>query len=294
MKLSVVIAAYEMHRELPRTVMSCLPPLQQHAEGLDYEVVIIDNGSANPLDLSSLPSTAIDVRVIRIEPDEAAPSPVSCINDVVERNTNGELLLVCIDGARLFSSHIVRRTVEVLSRYPDAFTFVGSRHIGPKTQMIASAEGYDQKVEDELLRSAKWTHDLDRLWDVSVWAGAHTVGRLIEQNESNAFGLSRLLWHELGGYNPGFQRPGGGLCNLEFFERAVIREQGLNILLYGEATFHQYHGGAATSSTTYFEESQEEYLSVTGRGYCRPSYSFLADLGSGYRRMSRVGRHLRD
>ena len=291
--LSLVVVAYGMQREAPRTILSLLPPLQRHVDGVDYEVVVVDNGSPEPLDLGDMPATAPrPVRLVRVAPDRASVSPARCINTAVREHATGEAVMVCIDGARLASSHLVRRTADVLARHADAFTFVASRHLGPKPQMQSVREGYDQAAEDRLLDAAAWTTDLDRLYPISVWAGAHDADDPLLQNESNAFALSRAAWDSVGGYDEGFSRPGGGLCNLELFERIVARSRGLNVLLYGESTFHQVHGGAATSHDGYFGESLAEYARVTGRAYRRPSFPFLADLGERYRRMQSVGRFL--
>jgi len=54
MKLSVVIATYEMRREASRTLMSVLPPCQREIQNIDYEIIVIDNGSSEPLDLQLL------------------------------------------------------------------------------------------------------------------------------------------------------------------------------------------------------------------------------------------------
>ena len=104
--------------------------------------------------------------------------------------------------------------------------------------------------------------------------------------------MTREMWDLIGGYNEGFTRPGGGLCNLEFFDRYVNRSEGLNVLLYGETTFHQIHNGAATSHDGYFSASLAEYAEVMGRNYSRPTFPFLADLGERYGRMQSVGRFL--
>ncbi|MDA9983053.1 glycosyltransferase family 2 protein [Gammaproteobacteria bacterium] len=294
MKLSIVIATYNMQREAPRTLMSVLPPCQREVQNIDYEVIVIDNGSVEPLDLSCVDSANVPVKVIRVSPSNAHLSPIVSINNTVALHARGEWLLICIDGARFFSPYLIRRTVDTLKLYPNAFTFVESRHLGHETQMKASAKGYDQKVEDELINSVDWRSNLDALWDIRGWAGAHDEKNHIFQNESNAIGLSCNLWNELGGYHLGFQRPGGGLCNLEFFERAVTRDRGLNVLLYGETTFHQFHGGAATGSTTYFRDSLAEHEEVKGHAYLRPKYDFLADLGATHLRMQTVGNFLRE
>ena len=292
-KLSIVVATYRMQREAPRTIASLLPPLQRGVDDLDYEIIVVDNGSPEPLDIGEVAASAArPIRLVRIAPEDASPSPAPCINAAVRRHAAGDWLMVCIDGARLASSHLIRRTADVLARHPDAFTFVGSRHLGPKGQMRSVKEGYDQAAEDQLLDTVPWTADLDHLYPISVWAGAHDPKNPLMQNESNAFAMARKTWDALGGYREGFFRPGGGLCNLELFNRCVNRGQGLNVLLYGESTFHQVHGGAATSHDGYFGASLAEFTEVTGEEYRRPSFPFLADLGERYERMRAVGRFL--
>ena len=292
-RMSIVVAAYMMQREAPRTILSLLPPLQRSVDDLDYEIVVVDNGSPEPLDIGDIAVGAPrTVRLVRVTPDRASASPASCINTAVREHSTGELLMICIDGARMASSHLVRRTIDVLDRHPCGFTFVGGRHLGPKPQMQSVKEGYGQAVEDKLLDSVAWKLDLDELYAISVWAGAHDRQNLLLQNESNAFAMNRATWERVGGYNQKFSRPGGGLCNLEIFSRYVNRGKGLNVLLYGEATFHQVHNGAATSHDGYFDASLHEYSRVTGRSYRRPSFPFLADLGERYNRIQAVGRYL--
>ena len=197
-KLSIVVATYRMQREAPRTIASLLPPLQRCVDDLDYEIVVIDNGSPEPLCIGDAVATAArPVRLVRVAPEDASASPASCINRAVREHATGDWLMVCIDGARLASSHLVRRTADVLARHPDAFTFVGSRHLGPKRQMQSVKEGYDQAAEDRLLDTVDWTADLDELYAISVWAGAHDrKNPSCWQNESNAGrdGPGRCSW----------------------------------------------------------------------------------------------------
>ena len=199
--------------------------------------------------------------------------------------------MVCIDGARLASSHLVCRSVDALTRHPDAFTFVASRHLGRKLQRLAIEEGYDQAMEDKLLMSAGGLQDLDNLYSISVPAGAHDLRNPLLQNESNAFALNRKLWERVGGYDEDFGQPGGGFCNLELFSRYVARSDALNILLLGEATFHQVHR-VPLRPRAFGKENAEEYLRVAGAPYRRPVFDFLADLGVRYGRMRAVGGFL--
>ena len=290
--MSVIVATYAMQREAPRTVRSLLPPLQRHAD-VDYEIVVVDNGSPEPLNIDDVVAGAeCPVRLVRVDPACAVPAPGKCINDAVREVARGDWLVVCIDGARLASSHLIRRAADTLASYATAFAYVASRHLGPAPQMQSTKNGYDQAVEDKLLAEADWTSELDNLYPVSVWAGAHDWRNPVIQNETNAFAVRRELWESVGGYDEGFTSPGGGLCNLELYERYVFRPNALNVLLHGESTFHQVHNGAATSHGGYFAAGKREYFAVTGREYERPAHPFLADLGHQYGRMQAVGEYL--
>ena len=278
-----------MQREAPRTVCSLLPPLQKCVDQIEYEIIVVDNGSPERLDVDELvTSSRGQVCVVRIEPEDAWVSPVRCINEAVRQYATGDLLIVCVDGARLASSHLVCRSVDALTRHPDAFVFTASRHLGRKLQKLAIEEGYDQATEDELLKSSGWLQDPDNLYSISVPAGAHDPSNPLVQNESNAFALSRSMWESLGGYNEQFDQPSGGYCNLELFSRYVTRTDALNILLLGEATFHQVHRVPLRPSV-FGEKVAQEYLRVVGVPYRRPDFDFLADLGVRYDRMKSVG-----
>ena len=52
---------------------------------------------------------------------------------------------------------------------------------------------------------------------------------------------------DLGGFNEGFVSPGGGLVDLDFFREAIESNLFEPLLLLGEGSFHQFHGGVATN-----------------------------------------------
>ena len=76
--LSVIVIAYDMAREIPRTLQSLARTYQQEAENLDYEIIVVDNGSPIPLDENSWRHVDAPVRLLRI--DDAQPSPAIAIN----------------------------------------------------------------------------------------------------------------------------------------------------------------------------------------------------------------------
>jgi len=100
----MVVVAYNMDRELPRALAS-LAPIQCGVEQLDYEIVVVDNGSTNALDCTTLSPEVI--KRLRYRPlDGALRSPVSAVNEGL-RMARGQLVGVMIDGARRASPGLV-------------------------------------------------------------------------------------------------------------------------------------------------------------------------------------------
>ena len=62
--LSVVVIAFDMPRELPRTVLSLSPRMQHGIDDAEYEIVVVDNGSSRPFDRELCASYGGVVRAI--------------------------------------------------------------------------------------------------------------------------------------------------------------------------------------------------------------------------------------
>jgi hypothetical protein len=70
--------------------------------------------------------------------------------------------------------------------------------------------------------------------------------------------------------------PGGGFANLDTWGRACADPEAELIMLLGEATFHQVHGGVATNSSAAPQALfHEEYLRLRGRAYAWPNRQAL-------------------
>ena len=64
---------------------------------------------------------------------------------------------------------------------------------------------------------------------------------------------------------------GGGLVNLDVWRRACEAPDSQVIMLLGEGTFHQIHGGVATNADRpMFPVFQEEYQRIRGAPYVAP------------------------
>ena len=136
--------------------------------------------------------------------------------------------------------------------------------------MQAADNGYDQPVEDGLLAASGWETDGYRLFEICTPAGSSGRGLFGPMGESSSLFLRREIWDELGGLDEKFVLPGGGLANHDLYLRACSLEGSELIVLLGEGTFHQYHGGAATSRRLTWDEMHAEYQHIRGRPHRPP------------------------
>ncbi len=266
--LSVVVVAHDMARELPRTVRSLSPGYQRGVDLDEYEIVVVDNGSAEPVDFDALTAISPNVRGLRIDP--APPSPARAAN-VGIRAALGDQIGLIVDGARLASPGLLS-SAGMAGRLAER-TIVASLgwHLGPVPHMEAVANGYDAAAEDALLESVGWPDDGDRLFEISTLGGSSAWGWFAPLAESSALFMPAALWRELGGLDEAFALPGGGLVNHDLYARACASPGAQLVVLLGDGTFHQIHGGSATSGRFSFEELQADYATVRGQRYAAPA-----------------------
>jgi glycosyltransferase involved in cell wall biosynthesis len=259
--VSVVIVVHNMARELPRTLRSLSPDCQQGLEAGDYEVIVIDNGSMEPVDPVLVARFQRDVRVERIDPAPASPARAA---NYGLRLAEGDVVGLIIDGARLASPGLLAeaRRATCLSARP--VITAPAFHLGPVRHMQAADIGYDQAAEDRLLAESGWEADGYRLFEISTPAGSWGRGLFGPAGESSSLFCPRPVWDELGGLDERFALPGGGLVNHDLYRRACGLADVELVVLLGEGTFHQFHGGAATSRRHSWETMHAEYRTITG------------------------------
>jgi hypothetical protein len=268
-KLSVVVVAYNMARELPRTLQTLSASFQRDIAADDYEVIVIDNGSSAPAD-EALCRRLCPNAVFHVMAD-AAPSPVAAINHGLAL-ARGALVGVCIDGARMLSPRLLATALEAARLHPRPVIGTLGFHLGPDVQARSIANGYNQQVEDALLASVDWVGDGYQLFSIARLAGSSANGWFMLPAEANALFLTRAQWQSLGGYDPAFAAPGGGLANLDTWARACADPDARVVMLLGEATFHQVHGGIATNApTSQWKQLHDEYVQVRGVAYALPT-----------------------
>jgi glycosyltransferase involved in cell wall biosynthesis len=265
--LSVVVVAHDMVRELPRTIRSLAPAYQRGIDAEAYEVIVVDNGSPEPLEPATLEQPDLKLRTVRVDP--AHPSPARAANSGVQM-AEGALIGLFIDGARLASPGLLAMASRAARMATRPLVATLGWHLGATRHIDAAGAGYDQAAEDELLAEADWERDGYRLFAVSTLAGSSARGWFGPLGESNALFMSSAMWTELGGLDERFVLPGGGLINHDLYRRACELAGSELIVLLGEGTFHQIHGGAATSGRYTRAEAGEEYKRLRGAPYAPP------------------------
>ena len=100
MKLSVILIAYDMAREIPRTLLGLSRTYQREVEALEYEVLLVDNGSPVPLDEATWADIDVPVRLMHVQ--NASHSPAAAINMALAE-ASGEIICLMIDGAHLLT-----------------------------------------------------------------------------------------------------------------------------------------------------------------------------------------------
>lgn len=263
-----MIVAHDMKRELPRTLASLSPRRQAEIEADDYEIVVVDNGSSEPVAgwLSERPCTRL--RVERLDP--APPSPARAANRGIAL-AEADLVGLIVDGARLASPGLLAGALRAATLAERPVITAPAFHLGSVPHMRAAEIGYDQTAEDALLSTVPWEKDGYELFGIATPAGSSSRGLFGPMGESSSLFMSAALWNELGGLDERFDLPGGGLVNHDLYRRACGLA-GVELLeLLGEGTFHQYHGGAATSRRFGWDEMHAQYEAIRGERYRPPT-----------------------
>lgn len=271
-ELSVVVVVYNLAREAPRTLYSLSAAYQRGIDADDYEVIVVDNGSEPALDARVLEGLTGNFRLVRISP--APRSPAHAINRGL-REARGEIVGVMIDGARIVTPGLLDLARRGARLDTHAIVATPGWYLGDTLQSIAMLRGYDQAREDSLLARIGWPADGYRLFSIGAMDESTTDGRLVPLVESNGLFMRRATWDSLGGVEERFDAPGGGLVNHDTFRRALELPDARLVILQGEATFHQLHGGVATNVAMDRQRENlrlwsEQYATIRGRPYERP------------------------
>ncbi len=244
--ISLVVVAFDIPREIERTLRSLSPDYQRHIDADDYEIVVVDNGSAEPIDADWIAGLSGNFRLIRI--DDASPSPAAAINRGIAE-ARGGIVGVMIDGARIVTPGMLGFALRGARLHPRAVVATLGWYVGHDFQGRVGDRSSARRRDEALLAQIDWPNDGYRLFEIGTMDESSIDGWLQPIAESNAIFSARANWDALGGMDERFDLPGGGLVNLDTFNRFMELADAELVILLGEATFHQWHGGISTNAS---------------------------------------------
>lgn len=279
MKLSVILISYGMSREIPRTLRSLSRSYQVGAKELPYEVLLIDNGSPEPLDATMWSGIDVPVRLLYMQ--NASPSPAGAINTALKEAT-GDIVCLMIDGAHILTPGVFRMALSGFEAFENAVVAIRYFYLGMDEQTVSVTRGYDKFAEDKLLEKIQWPEDGYRLYEIGtpLRSGASRLTWFNRMFESNCLFMKRKHFETLGGADERFDFPGGGFVNLDIFKRAMESPGATPIQIIGEGSFHQLHGGVTTNISgderkARLDKYREQYSQIRGHDTLMADVPFI-------------------
>ncbi len=271
--LSLVVIVYDMQVQAERTLLSLSPQYQEGVSESDYEVIVVENESANNLSrdfVERLPANfSYHLRA------ERESTPVHAVNHGVGIS-RGRYVCIMIDGARLVTPGVVKNILRGHRLHERSVVTVPGYHIGNQLQQTAVEQGYGVEQDQALIDSIAWPMEGYRLFEIACFSGSCVPGFFLPNSESNCISIPRDLWATLGGLDTRFDLRGGGLVNLDLYKRACEFPGVEHVMLLGEGTFHQFHGGVTTGGEAgqirdaLIEEMKAQYIQIRGYPYESP------------------------
>jgi glycosyltransferase involved in cell wall biosynthesis len=266
MQLSVVVVVHDMPNTARRTLRALAADYQRGIGAADYEVIVVDNGSMPRFDDRCLEELAGTFHCLRMA--APSPSPGPAVNYGVAA-ARGDVIGLIPDGSRIATPRLLSMALRAVTSHPRAAATTVGWLLGRAApeQAIASDDASTAAATDALLAAVDWPADPYRLFEASRLDGStHWFG---PGTESTAVFLRRSVWDELGGMDERFTEPGGGFVCLDFYARLLALPDVEMMMLLGEGTVHQPHGGVSTdipppSLRPHVEAWLARYRDITG------------------------------
>ena len=254
--LSVIVIGYKMARQLGNTLYSLSTQYQRGVSEKDYEVIVVENASDHNFDESALPTLGNNFHFFRRQ--ESSPSPVPAMNFAFGQ-CRGEVVGLIVDGARMVTPGVLQYVLMAHRMNNQSLTAVPGYQLGHKPQNESALEGYCEEVEQSLLRGIDWRRDGYELFTIASISGANPNGYLQPIMECNCLFAPMRSFARIGFADQRFDLRGGGAINLHMFRSLGLLPESMLVVLPGEGSFHQYHGGVTTSGRADVAAEQQQH-----------------------------------
>jgi len=271
--LSIVVVVYDMPDQAKNTLISLSTDYQQDVSMEDFEVIVVENKSPNLLNKEFVKSLPPNVHYYQRQ--ESQPTPVHAINFGASK-ARGEYICLMIDGARVLTPGVVKNLLLGHKLSDFSVVSIPGYHLGDKLQQENVSDGYGLEAERKLMQSIQWPTDGYRLFDISCFSASSASGFFLPNSESNCISLPSALWKALDGFDARFDLRGGGLINLDFYRRACEYPGVQHVIIPGEGTFHQFHGGVTTGGedektrAIFIKACEAQYRELKGGAFSSP------------------------
>jgi len=271
--VSIIVIVYDMVEQAKKTIISLCVDYQQGVDESDYEVIIVENESSHLMDKGFINTLPRNVHYYCRK--ETQPTPVYAIDFGVLK-TKGRNICLMIDGARMLTPGVIRNIILGHNLFNKSVVSIPGYHLGNVLQQEAVNGGYGEETERALLDSINWPSGGYQLFDIACFSGSSRPGFFLPNYESNCISMPRDVWEALGGCDSRFDLRGGGFINLDLYKRACESLGVEHVIIPGEGTFHQFHGGVTTGGEEkqvreeYINASSEQYIKLRGQEYRGP------------------------
>jgi hypothetical protein len=182
-----------------------------------------------------------------------------------------------IDGARLVSPGVLELVLMAGRMDAGAVVAVPGYQIGPAMQHLDPA--HDEATDRALLARAGWPASGYGVFRVSSMSWANQAGWLRAFMECNCLFAPRDILRDGGCADERFDLPGGGALNLHIWRQAVLHPRARLVVLPGEGSFHQAHGGVTTAARpdrdAMLEAIRRQLDEISGEPFAAPAVTPL-------------------